>query len=161
MGGTRPLISFTKVALPYGWLGNMSPHSVRYVRREYLTAEALFQVLRFEDEAIRSTIWEQTSPMAAKMMAKKYRDQMIIQPRDEQDVENMGLVLMLKIEQHAEIRQMLLDTGDAVIVEDCSKRLTASGLFWGAAFRNGHWEGQNQLGQLWMELREEIRRGEW
>jgi predicted NAD-dependent protein-ADP-ribosyltransferase YbiA (DUF1768 family) len=31
----------------YGWLGNMSPHPVKYEGKWWLTAEALFQALRF------------------------------------------------------------------------------------------------------------------
>jgi predicted NAD-dependent protein-ADP-ribosyltransferase YbiA (DUF1768 family) len=95
------------------------------------------------------------------MIAKKYRDRMVIRPRDEQDVENMGLVLMLKIEQHPEIRRMLLETGDAELIEDCTKRASESGLFWGAKREGGSWVGGNMLGKLWMELREEVRRGDW
>lgn len=42
------------------------------------------------------------------------------------------------------------------IVEDCTKRQRGSGLFWGAALIDGKWQSQNWLGQLWMELREEL-----
>jgi ribA/ribD-fused uncharacterized protein len=154
------VIAFTSVKLPFGWLGNMSPHPVRYQEREYATAEALFQILRFEDQEIRDKIQSHRSPMAAKMQAKKHRNRMIIQPRDEQDVENMRLVLRLRTEQHRDVRTMLLETGDAEIIENCSKRPTGSGLFWGAALKDGRWVGKNALGKLWMELRAEIRRGE-
>ncbi len=37
-------IAFTKVDLPYGWLGNMSPHIVKYQNQWYRTAESLFHV---------------------------------------------------------------------------------------------------------------------
>jgi len=158
----RDIVSFTKVALPFGWLGNMSPYTIRYAGDEWATAEALFQALRFEDETIQTEIWEQTSPMAAKMIAKRHKSATVIEPMGEQDVENMGLVLMLKIEQHSEIRRMLLDTANARIIEDSTKRRGAkSALFWGAALADGEWQGKNTLGNLWMELREEIRRREW
>ncbi len=41
-------IAFTKVDLPYGWRGNMSPHGVKYQRQDYRTTEAHFQCLRYE-----------------------------------------------------------------------------------------------------------------
>ena len=154
-------ISFTKVKLPYGWLGNMSPYPITFQGYVWDTAEALFQAMRFDDEGVRDEIWRQNSPMAAKMIAKKHRDNMVIEPRSEQDVENMGLVLMLKIEQHAEIRRMLLETGDAEIIEDCTRRASESGLFWGAKLEGGEWKGENKLGKLWRELRAEVRRGDW
>ena len=91
---TDSVIKFTKVDLPFGWLSNMSPHSILYKGDEYATAEALFQCLRFDDEQIQTQIWEQASPMAAKMKARKHAAQMVIEPRSEQGVENMGLVLI-------------------------------------------------------------------
>ena len=150
-----------KVAEPFGCLGNMSPHPVRYRGYTYRTAEALFQCLRFSDEDIQTLIWERASPMAAKMVAKKHRQQMVVAPRSRQDVENMELVIMLKTDQHPNVEQQLLDTGDRFIVEDCTKRPSESGRFWGAVISNGLWVGENQLGQLWMTLRSQIQRGEW
>jgi predicted NAD-dependent protein-ADP-ribosyltransferase YbiA (DUF1768 family) len=143
-----------KVAEPFGWLSNMSPHPVLY--RGYT-----FQCLRFSDEEIQTLIWDQASPMAAKMIAKKYRQQMVVAPRSQQDVENMELVVMLKTDQHPIIEEQLLATGDRFIVEDCTKRASASGRFWGARFHNGQWDGENQLGRLWMSLRSQIQHGEW
>ena len=63
-------ISFTKVALPYGWLGNMSPHPVTYNEEVWRTTEALFQALRFNDPSIQKEIRDEKSPMGAKLKAK-------------------------------------------------------------------------------------------
>jgi hypothetical protein len=46
-------IAFTKVALSFGWLGNMAPYPIVYEAKLYRTTEALFQALRFDDETIR------------------------------------------------------------------------------------------------------------
>lgn len=149
------IIAFTKVSLPYGWLGNMSPYPVFYQGYEYSTAEALFQCLRFDDEDVIQEIWEQASPMAAKMKAKKHRQKMVIAPCSAPDINHMEMVLMLKIEQHGELRTQLLATGNSTIIEDCTKRRRAT--FWGAALIDGEWKGENRLGKLWMELRERLR----
>ena len=61
------MIAFTKVDLPFGELGNMSPHRITYEGKRYKTAEALFQALRFEDEEIREELRSLASPMAVKM----------------------------------------------------------------------------------------------
>src|SRR5262249_49560871 len=63
------VIAFTKVDLPYGWLGNMAPFPVMHDGRGYRTTEALFQALRFDQEPIREAIRGEKSPMAAKMRA--------------------------------------------------------------------------------------------
>ncbi len=94
------IITFTKVKLPYGWLGNMSPYPVEYEGKEWRTTEALFQALRFEDEEIRELIRSQKSPMAAKMMAKKHHESMTIQPMSDDDYGNMALCLILKLKHH-------------------------------------------------------------
>ena len=49
-------IAFTKVKLPYGWLGNMSPYPIKFGDDTYLTTEALFQALRFSDPEIQAKI---------------------------------------------------------------------------------------------------------
>ena len=157
-----------KVNEEYGWLGNMSPHKIMYEKACWLTAEALFQALRFplsavndEGENIREIIRAQTSPMAAKMMAKAraIRDQRNITAMGNEDLKNMKMVLRLKFKCNRNpLERDLLATGDRLIVEDCSQRPRGSGLFWGAKrLADGTWKGTNMLGQLLMELRTEIR----
>ena len=150
----------------YGWLGNMSPHPVKHEGKWWLTAEALFQALRFPMDAvndegmnIRDIIYTQKAPMAAKMKAKGSKVKMNITPMGDEDLKNMRMVLRLKFKWNCNpLERDLLATGDRFIVEDCSKRTGGSGLFWGAKrLPDGTWDGTNMLGQLLMELRTEIR----
>ena len=92
------MIALTKVVLPFGELGNMSPHRITYQGKRYKTAEALFQALRFDDEEIVEAIRTSPSPMTAKMIAKKYRASMVVEPQSPQDLENMRVVLRLKVD---------------------------------------------------------------
>ena len=154
------MISFTKVKLPYGWLGNMSPYPVEYEGKYYRTTEALFQCMRFEGyPEVQKIIMAQKSPMGAKMKAKKFRRELGVKINmgDEADLERMRICLRLKINQHNNLKEMLLLTGDSIIIEDSSKRPNESGLIWGAALIDGEWVGKNVLGKLWMNLREELR----
>ena len=157
-----------KVKEVNGWLGNMSKHFVQHEEKWWLTAEALFQALRFpmdavndKGENIRELIRAQKSPMAAKMIAKAgaIRDQRNITPMGNEDLDNMRMVLRLKFKCNRNpLERDLLATGDRFIVEDCSKRPRGSGLFWGAKrLPDGNRDGTNMLGQLLMELRTEIR----
>lgn len=95
--------------------------------------------------------------MAAKFVAKRCKNEMAIVPWSEEDLENMELVLRLKLEQHPDLEGKLLATGESQIIEDCSRRPHGSGLFWGGTWRNGQWVGQNRLGKIWMKLREELQ----
>lgn len=97
--------------------------------------------------------------MAAKMVAKKNIGLMTVNPRSPDDVVNMRHVLAMKLKQHPKLVGQLYETGDARIIEDCSARANASGLFWGAAKVDGKWEGENVLGKLWMGFRDFLRNG--
>lgn len=150
-------IAFTKVSLPYGWLGNMAPYPLLARNVMWKTSEALFQAARFSDAGVIERIRSAASPMAAKMMAKKSIGLMTINPRSPEDVDNMRDILKLKLAQHPDLMRQLWETEDRPIIEDCSARANLSGLFWGASKANGIWEGENVLGKLWMELRTFLR----
>ncbi len=148
-----------KVKEPFGCLGNMSPHPIVFGLGPYPitfpTAEHLFQALRFPvTSPIREEIRAQIGPMQAKFVAKKYSHLMEVAPRSTEDILNMRFTLLCKYEEHKEVREVLKATGDAKIIEDCSKRSNESGLFWGAALREGEWRGLNTLGRLWMTIRD-------
>ena len=154
-------IAFTKVDLPFGWLGNMSNFPIRYEGLLYKNSEALFKCLRFEGfPEIQKKIFIQKSPMAAKMIAKKYKS--ILSDNGyhffgAQDVKLMEKVLFEKIRNHPRLKKMLQDTGDSRIIEDCTKRKGGSGKFWGACLENGEWVGENMLGKLWMKIRDDLK----
>jgi predicted NAD-dependent protein-ADP-ribosyltransferase YbiA (DUF1768 family) len=160
-------ISFTKVKLPFGWLGNMSAYPIEYLGKTWKTNEALFQALRFEDGEIREAIRNEPSPMGAKLKVKeivKYLiknnelHKRIVEPLSDKDVENMELCIRLKIEQHPDLRQELLATAGKKIYEDVTSRgRKETNLFWGAIkHEDDSWEGKNTLGEIWMKTRDEI-----
>jgi predicted NAD-dependent protein-ADP-ribosyltransferase YbiA (DUF1768 family) len=67
-------IAFTKVDLPFGWLGNMANFPIRYEGVLFKNSEMLFQFLRFSDfPDTQKEIFNQKSPMAVKMIAKKHK----------------------------------------------------------------------------------------
>jgi predicted NAD-dependent protein-ADP-ribosyltransferase YbiA (DUF1768 family) len=141
----------------HGWLGNMAPFRVEYDGLVWRTTEALFQALRFPPGSLRLEIHKELSPMGAKMRSKTLANFMIVVPRSPQDVDQMRTILKLKLEQHPTLKPALAATAPREIIEDCSRRQSASGLFWGAARVGDGWRGGNQLGKLWMELRADLR----
>ena len=138
----------------------MSPYRIVIGDEVWKTAESYFQSLRFSpDDSIRETIRIQKSPIAAKMVAKQNVSRMVVQPMSEQDVENMRIALMLKFKcNQIPLEDNLLRTGTRTIIEDCKGRTRGSGAFWGAyELPNGLLYGQNKLGKLLMELRNEFK----
>jgi ribA/ribD-fused uncharacterized protein len=153
-------IAFTKVRLPYGWMGNMAPYPITHGGLLWRTSEALFQALRLpEGHEVRELIRTQKSPMAAKMTAKRYASERTVVPMSEIDVDLMRTVLRLKVSQHPDLTGFLVRTGSERLIEDCSNRPNESGLFWGAALRGDQWVGKNTLGRLWEELRTDLSPG--
>lgn len=158
----KPLhyIAFTRVRKPFGWLGNMAAYPVYWDNKEYKTTEALFQAMRFKDfPEIAEKIRLQLSPMSAKELAvanKPLLTESGYELLGSQDIENMKLCLSLKLQQHFQLSQMLIETHELMIIEDCSSRPHGTGLFWGAMLQNGQWVGQNVLGKLWMEQRQKL-----
>ena len=152
------VISFTKVNLPWGCLGNMAPYPITYEGKVWPTSEALFQALRFKDPDIREEIRIQKSPMAAKMKAKKHRaSYMVVEPMSDEDIQNMRLCLKLKFTQHPGLKSRLMVTKGHTICEDIGKRRGSRHEFWGS-YRNNEnqWIGNNMLGKLLMELRDSL-----
>ncbi|MFM2394616.1 MAG: hypothetical protein RLZZ546_2598 [Bacteroidota bacterium] len=153
-------IAFTKVALPFGWLGNMSAYPIQYKGREWRNTEALFQAMRFEDKEIQELIRAEKSPMGAKLKSKGLAEHMTVTQLSDEDVENMRLCVKLKLEQYPNLLRLLLDTGEIPIYEDVTKRGDqGSNLFWGAKLVDNQWIGKNVLGNIWMDFRKEYRDG--
>jgi ribA/ribD-fused uncharacterized protein len=153
-------ITITKVKEESGWLSCMSAYPVTYHGIQNKTCEALFQALRFEGYPdIQKAIQECPSPMGAKMIARKNREKLNrgkMWDEAPSDIPLMKKCLMLKLEQHPELKDKLIATGDAIIIEDCTTHDRESARFWGAVNENGEWVGENVFGKLWMEIRKEF-----
>ncbi len=147
---------FKKVAEKYGWMGNMAPYPIMYNGKVWLTSEALFQGMRYNDEEIKEIIRKEKSPMGAKMKAKKYKDQMVVVPMSPQDVENMRKCVKMKFDQHPQLKKELMNTKGAYIYEDIGNRNGERHKFWGAKkISENEGDGQNIMGRILMELRDE------
>lgn len=149
------VVSFTKVALEYGWLGNMFRSPISEGGEIWLTSEALFQSKRFDNPEIKELIRNEKSPMRAKMKAKKNQDEMVIVPRSEEDVELMRKVVKMKFDQNPLLKSKLKALKGKVIVEDIGNRKGDRHLFWGAKLVNEEWVGGNWMGTILMGLRDE------
>jgi ribA/ribD-fused uncharacterized protein len=153
-------ILIRKVKEDSGWLSCMSAYPVMHNGIEYRTCEALFQSLRFQAYPnIQGQIQQCKSPMGAKMIARKNR---ALLSRGEMwdeapsDFKLMEECLKLKLEQHPELKDKLIKTGNDTIIEDCTTHDRESARFWGMVFKGGKWIGENNLGKLWMQLRKDL-----
>lgn len=148
-------ITFCKTHESFGAFSNMAdgyPLQVNGVVIRY--AEALYQACRFPHAPeLQREIITQASPMAAKMIAKKYTRQ----TREDWDTVKIAVmrwVVNLKCHQHqTRLRTLFLKTGQCPIVEESRRDR-----FWGATpCPDGETMfGCNLLGLLLMEAREAV-----
>jgi type I restriction enzyme S subunit len=151
-------VVFCKTHEPFGGLSNMAagfPLDVNGI--PIRTSEALYQACRFPHlPEVQRLIIEQASPMAAKMKSKPHREN----SRPDWDrvrVDIMHWCLHVKLAQNWEkFSALLLETGEHSIVE-----MSRKDPFWGAKMVDEQTlVGLNVLGNLLIELREEIKNNE-
>jgi len=124
---------------------------------QYMMAE---KARIFDDEQVRKKIMETTDPMDMKILGrqvKKFRDK-------KWDKVKYSVVLnanYYKFTQNKEMREILLDTGNKIIVE-----ASPTDMIWGIGFVKEKpeatnpklWRGENLLGFALMEVRDEIKK---
>jgi ribA/ribD-fused uncharacterized protein len=130
------------------FFSNFSSFMVHWRGEDWLTSEHAYQAAKFTDEPTRSLVRNARSAHDAKKIARANYHK--LRP-DWQAVKlgTMEEIVRAKHEQHPYIQQKLLETGEALIVENSPKDS-----FWG---RGPDWKGENHLGRLWMKLRDEMR----
>lgn len=142
------IINFYLTKDPYGFFSNFSDHPVTMKGKVWPTAEHYFQAMKVEGHPDEEEIRLAKNPNDAARMG---RDRS--RPRkanwDEIRDEVMLEVLYAKFTQHPDLKQRLLNTGNATIVEH-----TVNDSYWGDG---GDGTGKNMLGFLLMETREKIR----
>jgi ribA/ribD-fused uncharacterized protein len=129
----------------------------------FRTSEALYQALRYADDVsedgvlIQELIRQEKSPMAAKMVSKKYNG-LTRNDWDFTRVKVMDWCLRAKLHAHWDkFGELLLATGSLPIVEESHKDR-----FWGAVPLKGNndvLEGENTLGHLLTRLRSHVAEG--
>ena len=129
-------------------LSNFSSFKVRMNGIWFDTAEHAYHWSRFNLDSPRNKILETTSAHDAYTQAQKLKA-FQVSNWDKIKIPTMLNILRLKALQHEYVLRKLLETGDRKLIE-CSWRDD----FWGWGPNQ---DGQNQLGKLWMQVREELK----
>ncbi|MBI9052337.1 MAG: NADAR family protein [Bacteroidales bacterium] len=145
---------FSSTKKEFGELSNMSAGFVLEVNGlKILTSEALYQAMRFTSfPDIQMKIFQEKSPMSAKMISKKYLQKTRVD-WEEVKVDIMRWCLKVKLAQNfIKFGTLLETTYPKEIVE-----LSTKDKFWGARpiEKSNLLIGINALGRLLMELRYE------
>lgn len=143
-------IRFYRTSDAFGEFSNFAAFPIRMGKRTYPTSEHYFQAQKFAGtdeehaEAIRTT----ASPMIAARMGRDRNRK--LRP-DWESVKDFVMrdAVLAKFQQHEQLGQLLLSTGDATLIEH-----TANDAYWGDG---GDGSGNNMLGRILMEVREQLR----
>lgn len=144
-------IYFYKVDQPYGCFSNFSPHPIQIQGRSWQTVEHYYQAQKFvgsEDEQLICVIREAPTPMEAAALGRD-RTRKLRPDWEQVKSQVMWQGVLTKFLTHPDIQSILLGTGDELIVED-----SPIDYYWGCGEDK---TGQNQLGQILMQVRQEIR----
>ena len=140
-------IHFYSVGDPYGEFSNFAAYPITLGKKKWPTSEHYFQAQKFENPADREEVRKANSPMLAARLGRDRKKKL----RKDWEAVKVGIMrqaLEAKFTQYAELKELLLSTGNAKLVEH-----TANDSYWGDG---GDGTGKNMLGLLLMELRENL-----
>lgn len=137
---------------PYGAFSNLFRRAIVFEGREYPTAEHAYQAGKARKESVREWILSAPTPSLVAMAAHGLYTWDIVPGWSRSKFDRMREVLTAKFTQHEDLRELLLSTGNARLVE-AARTDNAVNRTWGEV--NG--KGQNMLGVLLMDVREVLR----
>ncbi len=118
----------------------------------YPTIEHAYQCARYDNSEIRKEIREASSAVNAWKTSCKYKDQQKEGFR-ERKFETMKSFMRIKLEQHEDVKNALQESGNQIIVKHIISGPPGDGVWDDGADRLG----ENRMGKMWMELRDEIQ----
>jgi len=137
---------------PYGAFSNLYGRNIVFEGRQFPTAEHAYQAGKPKRDEVREWILDAPTPALLAMAAHGLYTWDIVPNWSEIKYDRMGAVLRAKFTQHEDLRELLLQTGEARLVEAGRVPNTVNRT-WGEV--GG--KGLNILGQLLMELRTQLR----
>lgn len=139
-------IKFYSVREAYGAFSNFAAYAVRLKGKTWATTEHYFKAQKFAGTACEEEMRKAKSPMKAAELGRS-RKVRIRPDWDRVKDAVMFEAIKAKFTQHEELRDLLLRTGTARIIEH-----TENDSYWGDG------SGKNKLGKALMQLREALQR---
>lgn len=141
-------IYFYKIGEEYGCFSNFAHYGFEAEGRWWKTSEHYFQAKKFEGTVYEEQVRLSENPMEA---AKMGRDRSLPLRSDWEEVKDeiMRQAVLMKFSQNADIREILLNTGEQELIEN-----TTGDYYWGCGSSG---EGKNMLGKILMEIRRRLK----
>ncbi len=136
---------------PYGAFSNLYRREIEFEGEKFATSEHAYQAGKARKPEVRKWLMEAPSPALLAMAAHGLYVWDINPDWSKVKFDRMKRVLQAKFGQHEDLKQLLLSTGTARLVESASVDNAVNRL-WGEV--GG--VGKNKLGELLMEVRAEL-----
>lgn len=137
---------------PYGAFSNLFRRPIVFEGETFSTAEHAYQSGKARKKEVRQWLMAAPSPALLAMASHGLYYWDIAPGWSTTKFGRMKSILLAKFQQHEDLRELLLSTGTARLVESATVDNPVNRL-WGEV--NG--VGQNMLGTLLMEVRDELR----
>lgn len=143
----KSTLNFYSVGQAWGEFSNFAPYPIRLKKKNWPTSEHYFQAQKFAGTPHEEKIRKSASPMKAAELGRTRKVRMRKNWNHVRD--NVMLeALRAKFSQHEALKELLLSTGSARLVEH-----TENDSYWGDG---GDGSGKNRLGKLLMKVRAEL-----
>jgi ribA/ribD-fused uncharacterized protein len=139
-----------------GCFSNLYRRPMSFDGREFPTAEHAFQWGKPRKPAVRDWLMAAPSPSLLAMAAHGLYPWDVAPGWSRGRRARMRAVVEAKFRQHDDFAAILLETGDARIIESATVD-NAVNRRWGQVKRGGEWVGENWLGEILAEVRAAIR----
>lgn len=139
------IIKFYRSTGKFGFLSNLYRCKVIYEGIEFGSSEHAYQYGKAKSADIKEYIKSAPTPAVACIVGHGLFPWMVAPSWKDRKLQRMRDVLFAKFTQNEDLRNKLVETGDAILIEN-----SKSDGFWGIG-RNG--KGKNVLGKLLMNLR--------
>ena len=147
----KNVINFYSTKDAYGCFSNFAAYPFRIHNKVWKTSEHYFQAQKFAGTEHEEELRLVASPMVVARMGRS-RQRPLRKDWETAKDDIMREALRAKFTQNEDLKKILLETGDAELVEH-----TKNDRYWGDG---GDGSGKNMLGVLLMELREELKNEE-
>lgn len=140
----------------YIYFSPYTAHVIELNGMVFPTVEHAYQCQKYSDKNIVEEIRGAVSPLKAWEVSSKYKNFQIPEfKKEDYKLEVMGKLMKLKVEQHIDVREALINSGNFKIVKHIVTYPPGDG-FWDDG-EDGN--GENHIGRLWMEIRAELLGG--
>ena len=136
--------------MPYGFFSNFDrKHPITINGVEWPSTEHYFQAQKFAGTDHVEAVRKAETPSESASMGRD-RNRPLRKDWEQVKDDVMREAVRAKFTQHADMKALLLNTGDSELIEH-----TINDSYWGDG---GDGSGKNMLGKILMEIREELRK---